>query len=411
MMKKAGLGNPSRNMVNSVKWVFIERIIQVAVAIFVNTLLARYLGKESFGDLQGSLSTVAIFASVALLCSAEVIAPLYSRDPARYAALFEEAFVIRICLSMFAVISCVIFCLATGQPLSLVLVVLIAGIIFQEPYNVYGLFFQTEGRQDIFSRIRIAGVISKLLMIAALVFLQAHDRFFGVPYLLEALLVAGLLAWKFRKVKGRLWQLPERALVRQLVSSGVVFGIGIMAMVTMQKLDRMVLQHYGMRAELGVYAAAIQIAENWFYFSILIVQALAAKHIYQKSEAESRQTIRRLCLFLLGVTLLVAVVGLWLSTPVMTLLYGEQFTASGGYLAQLLFVATLVFLDGILTTKILKDQQGRHFSAKWLLALGVAFLYVVMANGLSLPLNPVLIPAFGYGAALAYSFVYFVVKK
>lgn len=401
----------SGNMVMSVKWVFIERIIQVAVALLVNTFLARYLGKESFGDLQGSLSTVAIFASVALLCSAEVIAPLYSKDPVHHAQLFEKAFVIRIWLALFAVAGCIVFSLYTGQRLTLVLSVLIVGIVFQEPFNVYGLFFQTEGRQDIFSRIRIAGVLTKLLLVVALVVAEAQSRYFGVPYLLEAVLVAILLALRFRRTERVLWRMPDPELIRQLISSGVVFGSGIIAMVAMQKLDRMTLQHYGMRAELGIYSAAVQIAENWFYFSVLIVQALAARHIYQKSDQESRRTISRLCLFVLVVTFCVALCGLFASTPVMTLLYGSEFTASGAYLQKLLFVAIMVFLDGILTTKILKDQQGLHFSLKWILALGCSLFYVIIVNVLAWPLDPVLIPTFGYGFALIYSFVYFMVRK
>ncbi|HBP29282.1 MAG TPA: hypothetical protein DD666_07685 [Advenella kashmirensis] len=411
MIRSMDKNKASGNMVRSVKWVFVERIIQVAVALIVNTFLARYLGAERFGDLQGSLSTVAIFASVALLCSAEVIAPLYSKDQKLHQQLFEKAFVLRIWLALISIAGCILFCLYTGQPLTLILAFLIAGIIFQEPFNVYGLFFQTEGRQDIFSRIRIAGVVTKLLIVIGLVAMGAQSQYFGTPYLVEALLVAALLAIRFHKVKHLLWKMPEPELIRQLISSGVVFGSGIIAMVVMQKLDRMTLQHYGMRAELGVYSAAVQIAENWFYFSVLVVQALAARHIYQKNEQESRNTILRLCQFLFLITLGVAVCGLFLSTPVMTFLYGQEFVASGRYLEKLLFVAIMVFLDGILTTKILKDQQGLHFSMKWILALCCSFTYVMITHFFSWPLDPTLIPTFGYGFAMMYSIIYFMVKK
>lgn len=398
-------------MVHSVRWVLIERVFQVGIALVVNTLLARYLGKEAFGDLQGSLSTVAIFASIALLCSAEVISPMYSKDKVKHQQLFEKAYIIRIWLAIISVVGCVFFCLYTGQQLSLILLMLIIGIFFQEPFNIYGLYFQTEGRQDIFSKIRIGGVITKLLFVVVLVAVGAQSQYFGMPYLFEAVAVAIALAIRFYTARKVLWRMPEVKLIKELISSGAVFGIGIIAMVAMQKLDRMTLQHYGMRAELGVYSAAVQIAENWFYFSVLIVQALAGRHIYQKSEQESRQVISKLCFFLFWITLAVAICGLFASTPVMTLLYGKEFVAAGAHLEKLLFVAIMVFQDALLTTKILKDQQGLHFSLKWALALTSSFLYVILARQFSWHLDPVLIPAVGYGSALIYSFAYFVRKK
>ena len=129
---------------NPIKWVLIERTLQILIALLLNVLIARYLGVEQFGILQAALSSVAVFSSIGLLCSAEVVSPLYSQDKEKYTSIFEQVFIIRLVLSVIAIIGYSIYIYVGNQQNIFLMICLMIGILFQEPFNIFGLYFQID---------------------------------------------------------------------------------------------------------------------------------------------------------------------------------------------------------------------------------------------------------------------------
>lgn len=398
-------------LINPIKWVFIERILQILIALFLNVFIARYLGVEQFGILQAGLSSVAVFSSIGLLCSAEVVSPLYSQDKDKYSSIFEQVFIIRLILSIIAIIGFSIYIYIINYQNLFLMICLMIGIFFQEPFNIFGLYFQTEGKQNIFSKIRLCGVFLKLLIVVIFIKLGMAADNFGLPYLLEYVFVALLLFLCFRKIKGKVFFILNKEIVKKLMLNGLVFGMGIASMIAMQKSDRIILSVLDKSTELGVYSAAIQIAENWFFLSSMLIQAIVAKHIYQQSNKQANKNIIKFFFSFLFVTLLTAVVGLILAEPVMVLLYGDQYAGSGYYLSFFLFVAIFVFSDAILTTKILKNKNGYAFLLKWILALIAVYIYIFISINYLNSFKAEYVPAIGYGFAAFFSLIYFLKKQ
>lgn len=401
----------NKNLINPIKWVLVERILQILIALLFNIILARYLGVEQFGILQAALSTVAVFSSIGLLCSAEVVSPLYSQNTEKYSTIFEQVFIIRLCLSVIAV-AFISFYLYFGNHQNVFLMIcLIVGILFQEPFNIFGLYFQVEGKQRIFSKIRLYGIFLKLSIAIIFIQLEVDAEAFGLPYLFEYIFVAFLLFFGFKKIKKTSFFIPKLSFIKNILLKGLVFGVGIAAMIAMQKLDRIVLNVLEKNIELGVYSAAIQIAENWFLMSSILIQAIVAKFIYQMKNSQANNNIIKLLFMFLLISVIAAIVGLVLGDPVMNLLYGNKFEGSGYYLSFLLFVAIFVFSDAVLTTKILKNKDGYAFSLKWIISLIAVLIYIFISIKYFNKFKVEYIPAIGYGVAMLFSLVYFLKKK
>lgn len=401
----------SNSLNNPIKWVFIERALQILIALFLNIIVARYLGIEQFGLLQVGLSSVAVFSSIGLLCSAEVVSPLYSQNKRKYIYIFEQVFVIRILLSLIAIFGFSIYIYITHPENLFLMLCLMIGILFQEPFNTFGLYFQVEGKQNILSKIRLYGVFLKFLLIVIFIFFGIDFGMFGIPYLFEYIFVAILLLIFFRKIKGKMAFFFDMDIIKKLLSSGFVFGVGIASMVAMQKSDRIVLSILDKDMELGIYSAAIQIAENWFFLSTMLVQAIVSKNIYQLSNKKANENIVKISLIFLLVTFFAAVIGFFFAEPIMGFLYGYQFEEAGYYLSFLLFVAIFVFADAIFSTKILMNKDGYIFSLKWVLALIVTYAYAFLSSKYFDGFKVEYMPAIGYGIAALFSLIYFFKKR
>lgn len=396
---------------NPIKWVLIERTLQILIALLLNVLIARYLGVEQFGILQAALSSVAVFSSIGLLCSAEVVSPLYSQDKEKYTSIFEQVFIIRLVLSVIAIIGYSIYIYVGNQQNIFLMICLMIGILFQEPFNIFGLYFQIDGRQNLLSKIKLSGIFLKLFIVIVFTTFNISSDKFGLPYLLEYILIAFLLLISYRSAKGKLSFLLKFDLTKKLTLSGFIFGIGIAAMIAMQKSDRIILSFLNESIELGIYSAAIQIAENWFLLSSMLIQAIVSKHIYQLDNIQANKTIIKTLFTFLTITILAAITGLFLSEPIMTILYGKQYQGAGYFLSFLLFVAIFVFSDAVLTTKILKNKNGFVFSTKWILALVATYIYILISTKFLNNFKVEYVPAIGYGTATLFSLIYFLKKR
>src|SRR5690348_2385387 len=99
-------GNPdvARALANIV-WLGLERLTQIAVAIVISGLLARYLGPGDFGKWQYANTLLLVIAPITWVCGAEILVPtIVHRPPAETGAVLGSAFVLRMGVSVLALV-------------------------------------------------------------------------------------------------------------------------------------------------------------------------------------------------------------------------------------------------------------------------------------------------------------------
>jgi PST family polysaccharide transporter len=143
----------------------------------------------------------------------------------------------------------------------------------------------------------------------------------------------------------------------------------------------------------GIYSAAVRISEVWYFIPMMIVASVfpAILEAKKRSEAQYYQRFQHLYDLMVWLSVAVALPMTFLSTPIVTLLFGESFSASGTVLAIHIWAAVFVFL-GVASSKwfLAENRQMLNFQRT---ALG-AVVNVI--------LNFLLIPDFGpIGAAIA----------
>jgi PST family polysaccharide transporter len=167
---------------------------------------------------------------------------------------------------------------------------------------------------------------------------------------------------------------------------------GIAIMIYM-KIDQIMLAQMIGDEAVGIYSAATRISEVWYFMPMAIVASVFPAILDAKNRNEEEYYARLQKLFDLMVIMSVAVAipMTFLSTPIISFLFGDNYRNSGPVLAVHIWASVFVFL-GVASSKWLLAENRQMLSLQRT-ALGAAT---------NIALNFWWIPNFGaLGAALA----------
>ncbi|WP_250509388.1 oligosaccharide flippase family protein [Caballeronia sp. GACF4] len=390
-------GNPdvARALANIV-WLGLERLTQIAVAIVISGLLARYLGPDAFGKWQYANTLLLVIAPITWVCGAEILVPTIVKEPpARTGVVLGSAFVLRIAVSAIALVMTWTWIAAgfTDPLVGAMLAGLALTMLFREPFiGVINAWLQsmTYSKPQLIASMFTA--IVKAALVYAFVRMAMSAASFGWLWALEAAAIGGvLLVYYMRRHGGRLGWHFDRALFRHFASAGMVFWIGLICMYLFLKLDRLMLAHRVSFAELGLYSAAQQLNENWIALALMLAQTIAPAFVYRVTDtAQLKRNLWRL--FALTAVLMVAGAAVLdaLAGFIITRVFGPNYAGATEIFRWAVWLSVPAGIEAIGNLVVLKFQAKYVLLAKWLLALGVAFA-----------VNAFAIPRFeGYGALI-----------
>ncbi|VXC32838.1 Membrane protein [Burkholderia sp. 8Y] len=393
MLTRSGNPDVARALTNIV-WLGLERLTQIAVAIVISGLLARYLGPDAFGKWQYANTLLLVIAPITWVCGAEILVPtIVAKPPAQTGAVLGSAFVLRMSVSVVALLLTWTWIAAGGvDPLvGAMLAGLAVTLLFREPFiGVINAWLQsmTYSKPQLIASMCTA--IVKAALVYMLVCMAAHAASFGWLWALEAAAIGGaLVLYYMRRHGGTLGWRFDRALFKHFASAGTVFWLGLICMYLFLKLDRLMLAHRVSFAELGLYSAAQQLNENWIALALMLSQTIAPAFVYRVQETPRlKRNLLRLfamtaALMIAGAAVLDALAGF-----IIARVFGPNYAGAAGIFRWAVWLSVPAGIEAIGNLVVLKFQARYVLLSKWLLALAVAFA-----------VNAWAIPRFeGYGA-------------
>ncbi|CAH2797967.1 MAG: Membrane protein involved in the export of O-antigen and teichoic acid [uncultured Caballeronia sp.] len=390
-------GNPdvARALANIV-WLGLERLTQIAVAIVISGLLARYLGPGDFGKWQYANTLLLVIAPITWVCGAEILVPTIVQRPfTETGTVLGSAFALRMGVSVLALIVTWIWIAAgsTDPMVGLMLASLAVTMLFREPFiGVINSWLQSLTYSNPQLIASMAAAVVKAALVYTLVRLAAAPSSFGWLWALEAAAIGGaLVLYYVRRHGGRLGWHFDRALFRHFASAGTVFWIGLICMYLFLKLDRLMLAQRVSFAELGLYSAAQQLNENWIALALMLSQTIAPAFVYRVQEtARLKHNLLRLfamtaALMIAGAAVLDALAGF-----IIARVFGPNYADAANIFRWAVWLSVPAGIEAIGNLVVLKYQAKYVLLSKWLLALAVAFA-----------VNWIVIPRFeGYGALI-----------
>lgn len=403
MLKRLANRDIAKALANIV-WLSLERLTQIATAIAVSALLARYFGPDAFGKWQYANTLLLVLAPITWVCGAEILVPtIVHRPPRELGTVLGSAFALRAGVSILALAATwsAIAAGATEPLVGAMLAGLAMTMLFREPLiGVINSWLQsmTYSKPQL-----VASIVAALAKVAAvwlLVRAAVTPAAFGWLWAAEsAIIAAALVVYFMRRHDGHLgWRL-DAALLRQFASTGTVFWIGLVCMYLFLKLDRLMLERAISFADLGRYSAAQQINENWIALGLMLAQTIAPAFVYREQNAERLlRNVSRLMLFaVLVMAIGASILGL-LAPFIITSVFGPDFKGAIPIFRWCVWLCVPAGIEAIGNLILLKYQAKFVLLAKWGLALAVAFA-----------VNLIAIAHFGtYGALAGLAAGYFV---
>lgn len=335
---------------NNTLWLTADRLLRMGVGLVVGVWVARYLGPAGYGLLSFAGSYVMLFSAIAL-CGLEslVVRELVSYPEQRPQIMGTTA-LIRAAAGLFALAGSLLILplVSPAEPVILLLVAVLGSSLLFQALEVIDLWFQ----HRVASRYTVIARSSAFLLSSgakvAVVMTGGGLVAIAVATALEGLLTAVALIWAYRisgeRISGWCWdQGWGRRLLRDalpMVLSGVVLMVYL-------RIDQVMLGMLAGQSEVGYYAAAVRIAEVWYFVPTVIVSSVFPRLVALRSsdQLQFRQAMQKLysLLAFLGyaVALPVTFLGPWL----VQLLFGADYHPAGPLLAVLIWAGLFANLS------------------------------------------------------------------
>lgn len=375
---------------------------QIAIKVLsfgFSVLIVRNLGAEAFGQYTAVLAFIATFAIISdlglgLYTVRQVARVRDAPDGLERANnLYSNVLVLRLLLSVPAILSVVTAAWLTGRP-PLVVGAIALGALGMILYAVQGT---SEAVLAGFERLDIPAQ-TKMLNQLAFVLIGAAVLLLGLGYygLIVANLIAlALMTWLCWRGVRMLGVRPRHLKIQSwpgLVRASLPFGVIGFALGLSYKFDTLLLNIYRTDAETGYYNAAYNLV-----FSAVILSNAFNTALYPSLARQSANTPHllpqiygRALRYLMAMSLPIAV-GIWaLAEPLVQFLFKAAYLPAALALQIIIWVVPLMFASEFLGyVVVIADKESRVARA------------VVVSTTINIAANLILVPRFGFLAAAA----------
>ena len=375
-------------------WIIVCRIIQSLISFVIGMITARYLGPSNYGVISYVSSIVAFFLPIMQLGLTHTLVKEFVQTPEKEGEILGTALAINIISSIFCMIGLVTFVLFVdaGEKETILVCILYSFTLLFQATEMTQYWFQSKLLSKYpYIATLVAYIVVALYKIYLLV-TQKSIVWFACSNVLDYFLISVLLLVIYYKV-GEQKLSFNWILGRELISRSKYYIIpGLMVMI-FQHTDRIMIKLMLGETETGYYSAAITcVGISAFVFNAIIDSArpviLEAKK--QNNTLYKRRMVQ-LYSIITSISLVQSVVMTILSKPIVSVLYGAEYSKSAGILAIAVWYVTFSYYGSVRNVWILAEGKQKYLTSINLIG--------ALAN---VALNFCLIPFFGAaGAAIA----------
>jgi O-antigen/teichoic acid export membrane protein len=385
----------SGRYIKNTSWLLFERILRMLVILVISVYTARFLGPGKFGLLSYAQSFVGLFMAFSTLgLEGIVIHELVLNDDNRD-TLLGTSFILQV-LGTIVLISLILVSvqLIEIDPLTKILIIIIAASLFAGAFRVINFFFQSIVQSKFVVYAQIVALLFSLGGTFVLISAKAEILWFAILILFEsAVLSLGLIvnyskqryllsSWKFDKTVAK--ELLQKSW--PLILSGLVISMYM-------KIDQLMINSMLGNDAVGLYASAVRLSESWYFVPMVIAGSVFPAIIKAKNKSAEIYHSRLQMLYDLMVLIAVAIALpiTFFSDWIIVTLYGQEFIKAGSVLTIHIWACVFFFLGA---------ANGR-----WLIIEGytkIAFARNLLGAVINIVLNLLLIPSMGItGSAMA----------
>lgn len=377
-------------------WLVADKILRMGIGLLVGVWVARYLGPSQYGIMSYAASMVGLAAAVATLGIDSIVIRDLVRHPEKSDEYLGTSFVLRFIAGLvsYVAVMVVVALIKPNDLLTQIVLAIVGWSLAVNAFDVADFWFQSKVMSKYVVYARGVGFVAAAVVRVILILYKAPLPAFAAATLAEIALggIALLYACTAQGATLRKWKFSF-LLAKELLITGWPVLLGSIVSVVCLRIDQVMLGQISDSKELGVYAAAVRVAEVWFFIPTAIIGSVFPSIIRARDvdEKEFHSRLQRLYKFLAFAGYAVAIPVTFVSPIVIKLLYGDAYAAA----APMLIL--LIWSDMFINLGMARNAYLFATNLTWSL-----FWVNVVAAVANVSLNLLLIPRLGgVGAAVA----------
>ncbi|ABW66342.1 flippase [Desulfosudis oleivorans] len=383
-------------ILNNISWLFFDKFLRMGVGLIVSIWVARYLGPEQFGLMSYAVAFVALFSVIAGLGFNGIAVRDLVQNPSETNTTMGTAFALQALGGLFAfgLTMLTIGFVKPDDGMAKLAVSILAFLMVFNATDVVRYWFEsqvqskyvvwTESGVFLFvSAVKIGLILAKAPLIA----------FIWVLFAQGLVIATGLIviySWRGGDIKA--WR-PRLYRAKTLLSDSWPLILAGIAYLIYMRIDQIMLGQMVGNEAVGLYTAAVQISEVWYFIPMTITASVFPFIIQAKKKSEDlyTQSLQKLFDLMVALACIVALPITLFADWIVTSLFGLAYHLAGTALSIHIWAGIFFFLQAA--------------GGKWFLIEGLqkhSFYRTLSGAVLNVGLNMVLIPTMGIvGAAWA----------
>ncbi len=327
----------------------------MGVGLLVGVWIARYLGPEQFGLINFAAALIGLFSAVAGMGLQGIVVRDIVRNPnCAHETLGTAAVLLLIGgIVAYMLIQISIAYLRPDDAIARIVVTILSSIMLIEASKVANFWFESQVQSKYAIWVQNGVFMIFAAVKVMLILRQSQLPAFVWTTLGEAVVVALILSCVLVR-KGPALKEMRVSLARAktlLKDSWPMMLSGIAIMIYM-KIDQIMLGQMIGNEAVGIYSAATRISEVWYFMPMAIVASVfpAILEAKKRNEEEYYARLQKLFDLMVIISVVVALPMTFLSTLVISLLFGDAYRSAGPVLAVHIWASVFVFL-GVASSK------------------------------------------------------------
>ncbi|WP_321332329.1 flippase [uncultured Bacteroides sp.] len=287
MLKKytSKLSDNKKKIFANVFWAFTGKVINMAGALLVGILVARYLGPSQYGLMNYVVSYVTIFTIIATFGLDNIEIRELSKQPLNRDTVLGTTFRIRLFFALiaFLLIGATLWLFESDSYTS-IMVLVYSSTVFSGCFNVIRNYFTSIVQNEYVVKSEILRTIIGALIKIALLWLKAPLTYFIIATAFDTVLVASgyIYAYHIKVGKFSDWKY-DKTMVFFMLKESFPLVLSGAAVIIYQRIDQVMIRNMIDNESVGYFATASKFLDLIIFVPSVISQTLTPLLIRTKT--------------------------------------------------------------------------------------------------------------------------------
>ena len=395
MIKKIINKFKKSKIVKNSLWMISATVIQMILSLFVNIVVARYLGTTNYGILNYGLSFINFFMGICTLGLNSIVIKYLVNEKNNQGEIIGTCIIMRIISSIISIIMIIILViLLKGNDKIIIITTLLQSLsLVFESFTVINLWYQYKLQSKYTALITFIACIVMAIYKVILVVLKKNVIWFAFSHCVSSIIVAILLYIIYKKQRGPKFSFSKFK-GKELLKQSYHFILSSLMVAIYAQTDKIMIgSMIDDISAVGLYAVSTTIVSLWSFLPSAIINSFQPVILeYKKTSINNyKLKLKELYSIIIWLSILYTLFIFFCGKYLVLLLYGNDFLGGVDSLKIAIFGVTFSYIGCV--REVWLVCEGKQKYAKWFSFIGAV---------LNIILNLILIPKYGIiGAAIA----------